>query len=215
MTSSSPSRPNLAQSGRPDAPAGLRERKKAKTRAAIQREAMRLFREQGYGTTTIEQIADAAEVSPSTLFRYYPTKEALVLTDEFDPLLIEIFRTQPADLSPVQAFRAAIREVLGDLPPEAYDEILQRHVLAGSVPELRAAMMDQYVDAIQMMSGLIGERLGRAPDDIAVRALAGAMVGVMMACALDFMQESLPMPDFLRRMDESLALLDSGLPRAP
>jgi hypothetical protein len=48
---------------------GLRERKKAKTRAAIQEHALRLFRIQGYEATTIEQIADAAEVSPSTVFR--------------------------------------------------------------------------------------------------------------------------------------------------
>jgi AcrR family transcriptional regulator len=56
-------------------PAGLRERKKAKTRAAIRDHAMRLFEEQGWAATTVEQIAEAAEVSPSTFFRYFPTKE--------------------------------------------------------------------------------------------------------------------------------------------
>lgn len=65
---------------------GLRERKKAKTRAAIQHEALRLFREQGYDETKIEQIAAAVEVSESTIYRYFPTKEDLVLWDEFDPL---------------------------------------------------------------------------------------------------------------------------------
>jgi hypothetical protein len=83
-------------------PIGLRERKKAKTRAAIQHHALRLFREHGYEETTVEQIAEAAEVSESTLYRYFPTKEDLVLWDEFDPLLIEAFRAQPPELTPLE-----------------------------------------------------------------------------------------------------------------
>ena len=74
---------------------GLRERKKAKTRAAIQHEAIRLFSEQGYEATTIEQIAEVVEIAPSTFFRYFRAKEDLVLTDEYDPLIIEAFRAQP------------------------------------------------------------------------------------------------------------------------
>src|SRR5580704_2257713 len=63
-------------------PDGLRERKKARTRASIREHALRLFREQGYHATTVEKIAEAAEISPSTFFRYFPTKEDLVLQDE-------------------------------------------------------------------------------------------------------------------------------------
>ena len=60
---------------------GLRERKKAKTRAAIQQHALRLFQVKGYTATTVEEIAEAAEVSPSTFFRYFPTKEDIILYD--------------------------------------------------------------------------------------------------------------------------------------
>ena len=90
------------------APTGLRERKKAQTRAAIQRHALRLFREAGYSATTMEQIAAAADVSPSTLYRYFPTKEDLILTDDYDPLLAAAFRAQPPDLPILQAFRTAV-----------------------------------------------------------------------------------------------------------
>src|SRR6478752_5242520 len=89
--------------------AGLRERKKAKTHASIQEHALRLFGEQGYAATSVEQIAAAAEVSPSTFFRYFPTKEDVVLYDALDPVLLASFRAQPPDLTPVQAMRASFR----------------------------------------------------------------------------------------------------------
>src|SRR5437016_8102361 len=97
--------------GGDDRPAlGLRERKKAKTRAAIQAEALRLFREQGYDATTVEQIADAAEVSPSTFFRYFPTKEDVLLRDDMDELWLDLLRAQPPGLPPLPALRAALHE---------------------------------------------------------------------------------------------------------
>ncbi len=82
------------------AQAGLRERKKARTRASLREHALRLFREQGYQATTVEQIAAAAEVSPSTFFRYFPTKEDVVLQDDMDTRLVEAFARQPPDLAP-------------------------------------------------------------------------------------------------------------------
>jgi AcrR family transcriptional regulator len=73
-------------------PKGLHERKKARMRAAIQRTALRLFREQGYAATTISQLAAAAEVSEASFFRYFLTKEDLLRWDEFDPPIIKVFR---------------------------------------------------------------------------------------------------------------------------
>ncbi len=58
----------------PEPRLGLRERKKIKTRMAIRKATYRLVQEQGYDATTIEQIAEAAEVSPSTVFRYFPPR---------------------------------------------------------------------------------------------------------------------------------------------
>ena len=92
-----------------DRPVGLRERKKAKTRNAIQHEAMKLFRERGYEGTTVEDIAVAAEISSTTFFRYFPSKEDVVLGDDYDSVLLEAFVAQPASLTPIGAARAALQ----------------------------------------------------------------------------------------------------------
>src|SRR6266852_6004588 len=121
---------------------GLRERKKARTRAAIREHALRLFREQGYAATTVDQIAEAAEVSPSTFFRYFPTKEDVVLYDDIDPLLIAAFEAQPTDLTPIQALRGAMRAVFTSVSAEEMARQWERGRLILSVPELRMRFWD-------------------------------------------------------------------------
>jgi hypothetical protein len=86
-------------------PVSPRERKKAKTRSAIQALAPRPFQEQGYDATTVQQIIEEAEVSESTFFRYFPTKSDVVLMDDLDPLIVEALQRQPEELSVLQALR--------------------------------------------------------------------------------------------------------------
>ena len=185
---------------------GLRERKKARTRAAIREHALRLFREQGYGETTIEQIAEAAEVSQSTFFRYFPAKEDVVLQDDFDPIAIAKFESQPAGLHPVAALRAAIHEAFAEAPAEHIEQWRELNRLTLSVPELRARTLDEYLRSVGMAADLIARRLGRDPGDFATRVLAGALVGVgmsVMAMAIDD-----PGADIVALMDAGLARLE-------
>src|SRR5260370_19027656 len=90
-------------------PPGLRERKKARTRAEIRAQGLRLFREQGYHQTSTEQIAAAAEISPATFFRYFATKERVVLSDDLEPTMLAALPAQPADLPVLTALHRAIR----------------------------------------------------------------------------------------------------------
>ena len=189
---------------------GLRERKKARTRTAIQHEALRLFRLKGYDCTTMEEIAKAAEVSPSTLFRYFPSKEALVFTDEYDPLIIEACRSQPVDLAPVQAVRRGLRSVLEAVSEQELADMRDRAELGLSVPDLRAAMLDQLAQAIQQLTAVVAERAGRQADDFAIGTLAGAMLGVMIAAELYWVEH--PGTDLFALLDEALAHLEAGLP---
>jgi AcrR family transcriptional regulator len=189
---------------------GLRERKKIKTHAAIQREALRLFREQGYDATTVEQIAEAAEVSPSTFFRYFPTKEDVVLYDVLDPVMIATFKAQPADLSPIQALRAAFRDVYDCLSVEELTQQRERAALFLSVPELRGAWMSELAGTIQLLTGLIAERSGRRADDLAVRTYAGAVIGAIIAAWLATADD--PSADVFELVDLSFVHLEAGLP---
>jgi len=191
----------------PDSPSvGLRERKKARTRAALREHGMRLFREQGYAETTIEQIADAAEVSPSTFFRYFPTKEDLVLFDDLDPVLIAALEAQPIEKNPIAAVREAIATVLGGLTDEDRTRELQRQELVLAVPELRATRMDELRRNIDMVAEVVARRLGRPTDDFEVRVFAGAVIGAALSTfdsptrgyegtlqALDFLAAGLPL----------------------
>ena len=189
---------------------GLRERKKAKTRLAIQEQALRLFREQGYPATTVDQIAEAAEVSPSTFFRYFPTKEDVVLYDAFDPAIIEAIRAQPANISPISAIRTGIRLGLGQAPRDQLAQQDERAALILSVPEVRMRMLDEFARTTLLFSEVIAERVGRKPDDIAVRALVGAVMGVGLATW--FSDAGALTDDYLTSLDRGLAQLEAGLP---
>jgi len=206
----------------PPAVIGLRERKKARTRIAIRSEAIRLFSEQGFASTTVEQIAEAADVSPSTFFRYFPTKEAVIITDEFDPVIFQQFREQPLDVPPIRAFRNALKNVYWQMTPAvAEQERLRQHLLQ-TVPELRSAMLEEFGVSLRFLAGMIGERVGRSVDDPRVRALSGALIGVVMSVTMRHWSEpaepgSSPAPldvmtETIRGIEEALELLELGLP---
>jgi AcrR family transcriptional regulator len=198
-----------AQSSPAPAP-GLRERKKARTKAAIQREAVRLFRDQGYTATTVEQIAAASEVAPSTVYRYFPTKEDLVISDDYDQAFFVNFHAQPPELTPVQAERKAIRDLLGGMSETELIEQRERWMLMLSVPELWGASLGNVNATMRLMSEQVAKRAGRDPAEPAVRAYVGAVFGVMLAVALDWAKQ--PDMDFPAAIDQALTYLEEGLP---
>ena len=159
---------------------GLRERKKARTRWAIQEHALRLFAEQGYEQTTIDQIAAAADISPSTFFRYFKTKEDVVFADEYDPLIAALITAAPAALSPLEAIRHAVVGQLGDVTDEDQAVIRARTRLIMSVPSLRARTYENLNGQIAVFTEPIAARMGREPDDPAVLAFCGGVIGALL-----------------------------------
>jgi AcrR family transcriptional regulator len=188
---------------------GLRERKKARTRAAIREHAFRLFRRQGYDATTVEQIAEAAEVSPSTFFRYFPTKEDVVLQDDMELIWIDALRAQPPGMPPIAALRASLQDAFASLTPGDLAKIRETTEFALSVPAVRARMLDDLARTIQVMAAAVAERTGRNPDDFEVRTLVGAALGVAMSSWFSAQGD---MERFMTDYARALDLLLTGLP---
>ena len=189
---------------------GLRERKKLKTRAAIQKEAMRLFLEKGFDATTIEEIAEAVEISPSTFFNYFPSKEDVVFEDDLDPLVLTAFDAQPAETHPVRRLRMAMQTVFAHLTPEQDRMMRERMQLMAATPELRGAMLSQFASIVDQIAHLLAPRVGKKRDDFAVHNIAGAVLGVLLSATLALADN--PKADMYRVVDEALAHLEAGLP---
>ena len=190
---------------------GLRERKKLKTRRAIQEHALRLFREQGYEATTVEQIAEAAEVSPSTFFRYYPTKEDTVLTDEYDPLILDTLRAQPPGLSPAAAIRETFREIIGAMIADDRERLLDRSRLLLRASALRARQWDQMRESQNLIVDVLAERLGRSTADLELRSFVAATLAVWETAGMAWVEDD-GKGDLLEMIDRGMASLVAGFP---
>ena len=115
------SAPIPSQQGGPAAHAGLRQRKKDSSRRAIEDAAWALFAEQGYEETSINDIAERADVAPRTFCRYFPTKEA-VMYPQFEELLQSVrdeFHKRPADEPVITSLFGSIELLAGSLEGEA------------------------------------------------------------------------------------------------
>ncbi len=163
---------------------GLREAKKLRTKRHIQQTALRLFASEGYAKTTVDEIAKQSEVSPSTFFRYFETKESIVMYDSLDPIIIEAFRNQPANLDIIPALRGAIRQSFASLEPSQYEQEMQRFALIRTIPELRARVLDEMARSIDLFAALIAHRSKKDPTDLRVRNLAGAIIGAGIAALI-------------------------------
>ncbi|MFD1830593.1 MULTISPECIES: TetR/AcrR family transcriptional regulator [Streptomyces] len=191
---------------------GLRERKKIRTRRAIRQAAYRLFAEQGYDATPVDRIAEAAEVSPSTVFRYFPTKEDIVLTDEYDPLVEEELRARPAGESPVRALREALCSALARMAEdgEVLAETHQRLRLVLDVPAVRARMGEHTADTCRVLTRAMSERTGRPLDDPELRVVTASMLAALTEALLIWAESGLhgTLEDEVRR---ALDVLERGL----
>lgn len=184
---------------------GLRERKKIKTRRAIRREAFRLIDAQGYSNTTVEQIADAADVSTSTFFRYFPSKESVLLYDDLIEPIMDAFLTAPAALPPIQAYQFAVEQTFAEMEEADRDVAITGQRLMYAVPEARGLLYGEYLRCIDLIADALKSRLAEPRDDFERRMIAGAIVGVLMAAS-----DGTPVP--VDPLTRGLTFLETQMP---
>ncbi len=173
-----------AAAGRADggpATQGLRERKKEQTRLRIIAAALDLCDTQGFDATTIEQIANAADVSPRTINRYFDSKEDIILApvQDFGRTIAETLRELPRTGDELGALRAAFLHVVdrateaGEADPLSFRQYQKIQRILRSSPSVSARSMESADAKNTAIAAVVAERLGTTPDARPVRLIVG------------------------------------------
>lgn len=197
---------------------GLRERKKLRTQRDIQAAAMRLMAEHGYAATTVEQIAEAAEVSPSTFFRYFPAKADVVTSDLFgEEAFVEALR-EADETDPMDALTSAMRRLWREVSQDDWAAERERNLLIMSVPELRANLLSEVVRPATTLARFFATRLDKPAEGTEVRVLAGMVMGGLASLMVDLgprPEEDVEVPidreEVIRRMEETIDVMSRFL----
>ncbi|GII22422.1 TetR family transcriptional regulator [Planosporangium mesophilum] len=192
---------------------GLRERKKAATRAALSRAAWSLLLTQGLDAATPEAIAEAADVSPRTFRNYFSSREEAIVDELAQRYLslADTIRTRPADEPVWDSLAAVLPSVVVEMAGDRDRLAVLMRVVRES-PALRAQILLVTEHVSEVMTKIIADRTGTdAQRDLAPRLLAGT-VGTALATSVDFWARSgtdIPLPDLVR---DCLTQLRAGLP---
>ncbi len=191
---------------------GLRERRKALTAAELEAAAYRLFGERGFDNVTVDDIAAEADVSRRTFFRYFASKEDVLLADHFVQLarLREAMAARPPDEPIVTALRNALLSLSGDFE-ERKEMIIIRGRLMRDTPSLQArSLVHQklWEDAMQEM---VADRLGVDPvKDLRPGVVSAATLAAMRVAFTNWLTAGC-CDDLIEMTTEALDLLDGGL----
>ncbi len=144
---------------------------------------MELFAEQGYQATGTAQIAARAGVSEMTLFRHFPSKEALLLADPFDPLMAEAVRGRPADEPVMHALAEGIRQAWAQIDAEATQVLRGRLRIIAQTPALRGAIERGSEGTVAALVGVLEDR---GASQAQARVAATAVIAGLSAALLEW-----------------------------
>ncbi|KJS53198.1 hypothetical protein VM98_26785 [Streptomyces rubellomurinus subsp. indigoferus] len=188
---------------------GLREQRKARVRRSIQDHALALFVERGFDGTTVADVARAAEVSSVTVFRHFPTKEDLVFSGEFDPVLAQRAAARPAAEGPMRRIAGALVESMQEATEAQRRMLLTRTRLGNVTPALRARNLhNHYLIQRAFVSALRSEGAG-PEEEFRLTVAAGACLAAAGA-ALVHWAEEYGLSDPVELVGRALAIVTAG-----
>ncbi|MGP3914647.1 TetR/AcrR family transcriptional regulator [Nonomuraea sp. 10N515B] len=194
----------------------LRERKKEKTRLAILDAALDLFLEQGYESTTVEQIAGVVDVSPRTFFRYFTSKDHLVLWfhDHGEEIMLETLESRPQDEPPFNALMHALRAVLSDMQGSTPDEsarFLKLRRILDENPRLIGQSVARGAQTERRLAELVAARRGADPDTDQLSHLIVAFAMSTLRVGFECPRREGTLSEVTGRMGETIELAERSL----
>jgi AcrR family transcriptional regulator len=191
---------------------GLRERRKALTAAELEAAAYRLFGERGFDNVTVDDIAVEADVSRRTFFRYFASKEDVLLADHFVQLarLREAMDARPDDEPIVTALRNSVLSLTSDFE-ERKEKVVIRARLMRDTPSLQARSLVHQQLWENAMQEMVADRLGVDPvKDLRPGVVAAAALAAMRVAFTIWLTAGCD-GDVIALTTEALDLLDGGL----
>ena len=200
--------------------ASLRERKRLATRRSLRRHALDLVAQRGFVHVTVEDIAEAADVSPRTFFNYFPSKEAALFGA--DPDRLRAMRERVLHQAPGEPALDALRQVLVSEARRVTDELgelggdpqemLRRMKVVRADPHLRAAQSAHMGSVESALAEAVAERLGMDPARDAYPALLAGIAGAVIRATTVFWASSGGAEPLDQLTDRAFQALADGLP---
>jgi AcrR family transcriptional regulator len=193
-------------------PTDLRERRRAFTAGEIERVAVDLFAARGFGEVTVDDIANAAGISPRTFFRYFPTKADVVRAhqDRLFQRLVRALRARPASEGPVTALREAFRATT-QMRSEDRERIVLIGRLLATTDGWLAGDVGFDVDRTGELVELVAHHAGvDARRDLRPAVIVASMLGTAQAAFRAWLERD-GRVELTRLLDEAFDVLDQGL----
>lgn len=195
-------------------PPSLRERKKAKTRKVLADTATELFAEQGFDHTTVEEIAEACDVSPRTFFRYFASKEDVLFAvgDERLRQLLGAIASRPSGEAPLRSMREAALSLVPEYTSERARLITRKRIIA-ETQTLRSRGLERQLGWEDAVTDALGQRITDAgPAGIELRLVASVTTATLRAALHTWLDAG---GDLATLIDDAFDRLSRGLEPSP